>query len=88
MLAQYIRPKAEEAGLGCVGWHTFRHSLSSWGKEALKLEETKELLRHSNVQTTSDIYGGLSLEAKRDAQDRLVKFVHQTGTETEEDLTP
>jgi len=42
----------------------------------LKLEETKELLRHSNVQTTSDIYGGLSLEAKREAQARLVEFVH------------
>jgi integrase len=84
MLAQYIRPKAEEAGFGRIGWHTFRHSLSSWGKEALKLEETKELLRHSNVQTTSDIYSGLSLDAKRAAQDRLVKFVHQTGEEPDQ----
>jgi len=65
--------------LGWIGWHTFRHSLSAWGKEALKLEETKELLRHSNVQTTSDVYGGLSLEAKRAAQGRLVKFVHRAG---------
>lgn len=67
------------AGFGKIGWHTFRHSLSAWGKEALKLEETKELLRHSNVQTTSDIYGGLSLEAKRAAQGRLVKFVHRAS---------
>ena len=52
MLAKYIRPIAEAAGFGKFGWHTFRHSLSAWGKEALKLEETKELLRHSNIQTT------------------------------------
>jgi integrase len=76
MLVKYIRPTAEAAVFGKIGWHTFRHSLSAWGKEALKLEEAKELLRHSNVQTTSDIYGGLSLDAKRAAQDRLVNFVH------------
>src|SRR6202007_2955301 len=79
MLAQDIQPIAESAGIGRIGWHTFRHSLSSWGKEALKLEETKELLRHANLQTTSDIYGGLSLDAKRAAQVRLVKFVQESG---------
>ena len=77
MLAKYIRPIAKAAGFGKIGWHTSRHSLSAWGKEALKLEETKELLRHSNVQSTSDVYGGLSLEAKRVARGRLVKFVHR-----------
>ena len=49
------------------------------GRPTMKLEETKELLRHSNVQTTSDVYGGLSLDAKRAAQGRLVKFVHRAG---------
>jgi len=81
MLTKHIRPIAEAAGFGRIGWHTFRHSLSSWGKEALKLEETKELLRHANLQTNSDIYGGLSLNAKRAAQDRLVEFVRRAGTQ-------
>jgi integrase len=80
MLSKYIRPIAKAAGFGKIGWHTFRHSLSAWGKEALKLEETKELLRHSTVRTTSDVYAGLSLEAKRAAQDRLVDFVQRMGT--------
>lgn len=57
MLTRHIQPVAESAGLGHIGRHTFRHSLSAWGKEAFKLEETKELRRHSNIQTTSDIYG-------------------------------
>jgi hypothetical protein len=34
------------------------HSVSSWGEAALKLEETKELIRHASVATTSDLYGG------------------------------
>jgi integrase len=87
MLANYIQPIAKAAGLGHVGWHTFRHSLSSWGNAALKLEETKELLRHSTVQTTSNIYGGLSLDAKRDAQSRLVEFVHQEAKKASETRT-
>jgi hypothetical protein len=45
----------------------------------LTLEETKELVRHANIQTTSDIYGGLSLDAKRAAQSRLVNFVNELG---------
>jgi integrase len=85
LLAQCIRPIAEKAGLGRIGWHTFRHSLSSWGKEVLTLEETKELVRHANIQTTSDIFGGLSLDAKRTAQSRLVKFVDDAGENASEE---
>ena len=86
MLADYIRPIAEKGGFGHIGWHTFRHSLTSWGKQVLTLEETKELARHSNIQTTSDIYGGLSLEAKRAAQTRLVEFVHASREKASEDM--
>jgi integrase len=85
MLADYIRPIAEKGGFGRIGWHTFRHSLTSWGKQVLTLEETKELIRHANIQTTSDIYGGLSLDAKRAAQTRLVKFIREEGEKAAEE---
>jgi len=55
MLANYIQPVAAAAGLGHIGWHTFRHSFCSWGKSALNLNEAKELARHQNVATTSDL---------------------------------
>ena len=77
MLANYIQPIAEAAGLGHIGWHTLRHSFCGWGKSALTLDETKELARHQNVATTSDLYGGMSLDAKRKAQTRLVEYVHR-----------
>jgi integrase len=82
ILANHIQPIAEAAGFGQVGWHTFRHSVAQWSKQALKLEETKEILRHANIQTTSDIYKGLPLEAKRAAQKRLVEFVREEAKKT------
>jgi len=77
LLAKHIQPVAEAAGFGRLGFQTFRHSFVSWGKAALKLSETKELARHANLATTSDIYGGLSLDAKRDAQTRLAEYVRE-----------
>ena len=66
---------AIELGLGDIGWHTFRHSVSSWGKESLKLGQTKELLRHASLATTSELYGDLNLDAKREAQGQLVEHI-------------
>ena len=74
-LKDRIKPVAKELGLGDIGWHTFRHSVSSWGKESLKLGQTKELLRHANLATTSELYGDLNLDAKREAQGQLVAHI-------------
>ena len=58
-----------------IGWHTFRHTVSAWGKQAgLALEEVKALLRHENLATASQVYGRLELEAKRKAQQRLIDY--------------
>ena len=58
------------------GWHSFRHTLSAWGKEAgLELEGLKTLLRHEDIATTSNVYGDLSMGAKRRIQQRVVNFV-------------
>ena len=81
----HLAPAGIKAGLGRIGWHTFRHSFSSWGKQVLKLEEIKELLRHENLKTTSELYGGLSLAAKRDAQQRLVEFVKTSAAADQEE---
>jgi integrase len=85
LMKAHIKPVAAKAGFGNIGWHTFRHSFSSWGKQVLKLEEIKELLRHENLKTTSELYGGLSLAAKRDAQQRLVEFVKTSAAADQEE---
>jgi integrase len=72
------QPVALKAGLPSIGWHSFRHTLSAWGKEAgLELEDVKTLLRHEKIATTSEIYGDLDLEAKRRIQQRLINFVKE-----------
>jgi integrase len=58
ILKDYIRPAAAKAGIGNVGWHTFRHSYRAWLKRfAAPAEIQKELMRHSNLKTTLEIYG-------------------------------
>ena len=78
LLKTHIKPVALAAGLPSIGWHSFRHTVSAWGKEAgLELEEVKTLMRHENIATTSDVYGDLGLAAKRRIQQQLVEFVRQ-----------
>jgi integrase len=78
LLKTHIKPVALAAGLPNIGWHSFRHTVSAWGKEAgLELEEVKTLLRHENIATTSEVYGDLGMEAKRRIQQQLVNFVKQ-----------
>lgn len=78
LLKKHIKPLALAAGLPSIGWHSFRHTVSAWGKEAgLKLEDVKTLLRHEDIATTSNVYGDLGMDAKRRIQRRLVAFVNE-----------
>ena len=78
LLKTHIKPVALAAGLPSIGWHSFRHTVSAWGKEAgLELEDVKTLLRHEDIATTSNVYGDLGMKAKRRIQQRLVEFVKQ-----------
>ena len=81
MMKEHIKPVALALGLPNIAWHSFRHTVSAWGKEAgLELEEAKTLLRHENLATTSEVYGDLGMEAKRRIQQQLVNFVKQQAT--------
>ena len=78
LLKTQVKPIAVEAGLPNIGWHSFRHTVSAWAKEAgLELEDVKTLLRHEDIATTSNIYGDLGMEAKRRIQQKLVAFVRE-----------
>lgn len=82
LLKTHIKPIALDAGLPSIGWHSFRHTVSAWGKEAgLELEDVKTLLRHEDIATTSNVYGDLGMDAKRRIQHRLVEFVKQQAAD-------
>jgi len=78
MMTLHIQPVARALGLPHLGWHCFRHSLSSWGKEAgLNPEQNKTLLRHQTLAMASEVYGRLELEAKREIQNKVMAQVKE-----------
>jgi integrase len=64
----YIRPIVAELGLLIGGWHDFRHTLSTrlW-KNGLSPKVRADILGHSSVQTTSEIYDHADREDFRSA---------------------
>ncbi|HEY4378963.1 MAG TPA: tyrosine-type recombinase/integrase [Acidobacteriaceae bacterium] len=58
ILNNYIKPAAAKLGITGLGWHTFRHSYKSWMADAkVSPAQMKDLMRHSDIQTTMNVYG-------------------------------
>lgn len=72
----HLRPAAEKAGIGRIGWHTFRHTYSTllhaYGTD-MKVQQ--ELLRHSDIRTTMNIYTHTVSPALREAHSKVVRMV-------------
>jgi integrase len=74
ILTDHLKPAALRAGIGKVGSHTFRHTYSSLlhtlgAKPAVQ----KELLRHTDIRTTLNIYTQAISAEKREAHELVVK---------------
>jgi integrase len=84
LLSRVVRPAAARAGIQKhVGWHTFRHSFSTMliaNGENVKV--VQELMRHSNCRCTLEIYSQARLQAKRDAQHRIIEMIVPVERET------
>jgi integrase len=77
VLQKVIRPAALRAGIKKrVGWHTFRHTFSTLlvaNGENVKV--VQELMRHASSRCTLEVYSQAKLNAKREAQKRLVEMI-------------
>ncbi len=75
----WLVPAAEKAGIGRIGWHTFRHSHSTLLHAlGVDLKVQQELLRHAGVRTTMNIYTQAVPNALREANSRVVRLVMPT----------
>lgn len=75
ILTNHIKPAAKRAGLGEIGWHTFRHSYRSWLDETgAPIKVQQELMRHADIRTTMNVYGSAMSETKRQANSKVVKM--------------
>jgi len=76
IMRMFIKPVAKRLGIGSIGWHTFRHTYSSLlhanGEDP---KVVQELLRHSSIKVTMDIYTQAVTSAKRKAQSRVVELI-------------
>jgi integrase len=80
LLKAHIVPTAVTIGIGRIGWHTFRHSYTAWGKASgLGGPELKELLRHETVKMTMT-YGPTDVEAKRGSNRQILDYVRREAT--------
>jgi integrase len=73
ILTDHLKPAAAKAGIGSIGWHTFRHSYATLLHDfGTTLAVQKELLRHADIRTTMNIYTHAVSPAKRAAAARVV----------------
>jgi len=63
-------------GVGKIGCHTFRHSYSSLLRRVgADIKVQQELLRHSTIQSTMNVYTQAMSEGKRAANSVIVRSV-------------
>lgn len=66
----------EDAGLPRVPFHNLRHAAASYMLVAeIPLRTVMEVLGHSNISTTANIYGHLTVEATREATERISEAI-------------
>lgn len=73
---RHIRPAAEKAGLGVLGWHALRHTYRSWlDATGAQMAVQQKLMRHADIRTTMNVYGDALEATKREANSKVVKMV-------------
>jgi integrase len=77
ILRKYIRPVAQRVGIQKrFGWHTFRHTYSTMLRSVgTEFKVMQELLRHSSLRSTLDVYTQAVTPAKHAAQAAVLSLV-------------
>jgi integrase len=69
-----IQIAAQKAGMVGVGVHTLRHSAAvAWLEAGVHIKAVADLLGHSSIAITGDIYGHTSDDTARSAVDGLAE---------------
>ncbi len=80
-----LKPAAIAAGIGPIGWHTFRHTYRTWlDQTGAPISVQQQLMRHTDIRTTMNIYGGVIPETNRLAHGKVVSMAMQAADWTVE----
>jgi len=78
---RWLRPAGESLGINGVGFHTFRHSHKTWlDAEGTPMGVMKDLLRHSNISVTMNVYGRTQAKEKRRYNSKVVRRLLSTSS--------
>jgi integrase len=82
ILRRYIQPTANRIGIRKrIGWHTFRHTYSTLLRSVgAEFKVMQELLRHSSLRSTLDVYTQAISPAKHAAQAAVLALVYSSET--------
>jgi hypothetical protein len=74
---KYLRPAARELGIETrFGWYTFRHTYSTLLRSVgTEFKVMQELLRHSTMRSTLDVYTQAITPAKQNAQAAVMSLI-------------
>ena len=76
ILNRKIKPAFAKVGISGVGWHTFRHTYSTLLRSVgTEFKVMQELLRHSTLRSTLDVYTQAITPAKHAAQAAVLSLV-------------
>ncbi len=77
ILRRYIRPAAKNQGIEKrIGWHTFRRTYATLVRSVgTEFKVMQELMRHSSMRSTLDIYAQAITPAKHAAQAAVVSLM-------------
>jgi integrase len=71
ILTRHMKPAGRKLGFGFVNWRCLRTSRATWMIEAgANVKDVQGQMRHSNVQTTLDVYAQFVPESARRAIDQ------------------
>lgn len=71
-----LQDAAQAAGIGRLGTHTFRHTYRSWlDAVGARITVQQKLMRHSDVQTTLNIYGDVVTDEMEQAASKVAALV-------------
>jgi len=72
---------ASQAGIGKLGTHTMRHSYRSWlDAVGTPIAVQQKLMRHSDIRTTLNVYGGVVTDEMAQANSRVVRLAIPAGS--------
>lgn len=76
---RWLRPAGEAIGVQGVGFHTFRHSHKTWlDSLGTPMGVMKDLMRHSHISVTMNVYGRTLNPEKRKYNDQVAGLLFGT----------